>query len=128
MNTALRRRAGIFRSLGAAFLTLAVLMGAMDWHAAGEAHSFGEAAAAAGTSFSPAAVHPGQPLHLESSAVAKRPVCPFCLLRLQTAGGHLLAAVPWAPLALSGALPTGPVSAAPDASHTPREARGPPFA
>jgi hypothetical protein len=107
---------------------LAVLLGAVDWHAAGEAHSFGEAVAGAGTSFSPAAVHPNQPLHLESSEVVKRPVCPFCLLRLQTAGGHLVAAASWSPFILSGALPSGLVFATSGASHHPREARAPPVA
>jgi len=119
-------RAVPVRPFWAALLACAVFLGAVDYHPAGEGHSFGETPEAAGSSFSHAAVHPGQPVHLEASEVVTRPHCPVCLHRLQTSGGHLLAAVAMALPALASALPAGSLFASRDASRLARAARAPP--
>jgi hypothetical protein len=131
-RTAARPAAGLVRPFWAAVLAVAVFLGAVDYHPAGEVHAFGESADAAhltdaaGVSFSSSARHPNRPLHLESSKVGTRPHCPLCLHRLQTSGGHLSASPAGALPVLSSALPTGSVVATAGASHHPREARAPP--
>jgi hypothetical protein len=123
-----RSRAGILRTFWAAFLALAVSLAAVDYHPAGEAHSFGEAANPAGSSFSPTAVHPGQPVHLESSEVVKRPDCQICLHRLQTAGGHLVEVAACRVSSANRALSSGVALPASEVSRSSREARAPPVA
>jgi hypothetical protein len=112
----------------AALVACAVFLGGVDYHPAGEGHFFGETPDAAGSSFSHAAVHPGQPVHLEPSEVVTRPHCPVCLHRLQTSGGHHLAAISVALPALASALPTDYRFAFTDASRLARKARAPPAA
>jgi hypothetical protein len=119
-------RAAPVRPFWAALVACAVFLGAVDYHPAGQGHSFGELPEAAGSSFSHAAVHPGQPLHLEPSEVVTRPHCPVCLHRMQTSGGHHLAAIAMALPALASALPAGPLFASRDASRLARAARAPP--
>jgi hypothetical protein len=123
-----RSRAGTLRTFWAAFLVLAVSLAAVDYHPAGEAHSFGEAANPAGSSFSPTAVHPGQPVHLEPSEVVKRPGCQICLHRLQTAGGHLAKVAACRASSVSRTLFSGVALAASEVSRSSREARAPPVA
>jgi hypothetical protein len=109
-------------------LACVVFLGAVDYHPAGDAHAFGETANLAGSSFSSTARHPGQPLHLESSAVDVRPHCPMCLHRLQTAGSHLAPAHAAEVLIAVSAPSSGPALAARTTSCRPREARAPPAA
>jgi hypothetical protein len=134
-TTAHRPAAGLVRPFWAAALAVAVFLGAVDYHPAGEVHAFGESADAAHSahgadgaevSFSSTARHPNQPLHLESSEAGTRPLCPLCLHRLQTSGGHLSASPAGALPVLCSVLPTGSVAATAGASHHPREARAPP--
>jgi hypothetical protein len=118
----------LLRPFGAALLACAVFLSGADFHPAGDAHSFGDTPATAGVSYSPAAVHPGQPLHMEASAAATRPECPFCLHRLQTSGSHLQA-VAASPLPAPGnALGPGFALATVKTFRHLSEARGPPAA
>jgi hypothetical protein len=119
-------RAAPVRPFWVALVACAVLLGAVDYHPAGEGHSFAELPEAAGSSFSHAALHPGQPVHLEPSEVVTRPHCPVCLHRLQTSGGHLLAAIAMALPALASTLPTDYRFAFTDESRLARPARAPP--
>jgi hypothetical protein len=121
-----RSRAGLLRTVWAALLALAVALAAVDYHPAGEAHSFGEAAHPGGSGVSTAAVHPGQPVHFEPSKVEKRPECPICLHRLLTAGGHLVAVAVCRVSSSSRALFSGLAFAVSESSRSSREARAPP--
>jgi hypothetical protein len=103
-----------------------VFAGAVDYHPAGLAHGFGEPSDPSGSSFSHAAVHPGQPQHLEASDVVSRPHCPICLHRLQTAGSHLAVLSACALPAWRGALFADFATAIRTASLHPWGARGPP--
>jgi hypothetical protein len=118
----------LLRPFGAALLACSVFLSGADFHPAGDAHSFADTPAPAGVSYSPAAVHPGQPLHMEASAAATRPECPFCLHRLQTSGSHLQAVAACPLPAPSNALGSGYVLATAETSRHPSEARGPPAA
>lgn len=128
MNRNLRPRAGTCRLL-AAFLVLVVSLTAVSPHSSCGAHLFGEAAnAAEGSSFSHAAIHPGQPLHFEASEIVKRPACEICLLRLQTAGVRLVAAASCGVPSASGAVSGETVPVPCDLSRLSRPARAPPIA
>ncbi len=86
------------RGLWAGLFAAVLLLGAVDWHPAGEpSHGL---TSRAGEIYSPSASHPGQPAHLEAATSAERPACPACLHKLQTGGAHLrpvAALVPPAP-------------------------------
>jgi len=128
MSRNLRLRPGTCRLL-AAFLVLVVSLAAVSPHSSCGAHLFGEAAnAAEGSSFSHAAIHPGQPLHFEASEIIKRPACEICLLRLQTAGIHLVAAAACGVPSASGAVSSEPAPAPCGLSRLSQPARAPPIA
>lgn len=113
------------RSFWAGALAAVLLLGAVDWHPAGEPPD--SLALRAGEVYSPAAKHPHQPAHFEAADLALRPVCPVCLHHLQTSGAHLRVAVGLslpAPAAVS--MPdTGPLPSS--GSRRQDAARGPPF-
>jgi hypothetical protein len=106
----------------------AVALGSVDVHPAGEVHAFGETAAASRSQYSASAVHPRQPVHFETSDTAQRPVCPVCLLRLQTAGVRLVQGAGFEPPAEQGTLPVSLPLALADLSCQPFGARAPPLA
>jgi hypothetical protein len=128
MNRNLRSRAGTCRLL-AGFLALVVSLAAVSPHSSCGEHLFGETAnAAESSSFSHAAVHAGQPHHFEASDIVKRPACEICLLRLQTAGVHLVAAASCAVPAASGTV-FGEIASVPcEISPLSQPARAPPAA
>jgi hypothetical protein len=112
------------RASWAALFATVLLLGAIDWHPAGEPpHAL---APHTGVIYFPSASHPGQPTHLEAAKAAERPVCPACLHQLRTGGAHLRPAAALPP-------PDPRAAAAPDRSlpraldrRRPRGARGPP--
>jgi hypothetical protein len=112
------------RAARAGFFATVLLLGAVEWHPAGEPpHAL---ALSAREIYFPSASHPSQPAHLEAATSAERPVCPACLHQLQTGGVHLrsvAALVPPAPEVAAAPLlsPLRPL----DASR-PSGARGPP--
>lgn len=120
-----RPRAGRRPSPWSALLGLLLLLGALDFHPAGEHHSLLEPLGSA--EYSPEAAHPRQPVHLEPGSVVSRPFCPVCLQRAQLGGLHLAAA--------AGLLPPAPrerlsVAADPVRARgvfSPAGARGPPL-
>jgi len=124
MERPLRLRAGSCRLL-AAFLALVVSLAAVAPHSSCAAHSFG---AVESSSFSHAAVHAGQPHHFEASDIVKRPACEICLLRLQTAGVHLVAAASCGVPAASGTVSGEIVSVPCELSPLSQPARAPPAA
>lgn len=122
----LPRTASRRRPVWTALLGLLLLLGAMDFHPAGESHALldvhGDAA------WSSQAVHPEQPLHIETGEAAHRPHCPVCLQRHQLGGLDLQASTG---LALPASRPlAATLSSALTArgSHRPFGARAPPAA
>jgi hypothetical protein len=113
------------RPLWVALMGLVLLLGALDFHPAGERHSLLELPGTSG--YSPEAVHSEQPIHLESGKVVEPPHCPICLQRLQLGGLHLAATAELAPPAAQD-LPLAAVDRAP-AGGTLRSsgARAPPL-
>ena len=68
-------------------LIAVLLLGALDWHPAGDLH---DASAPSGSEiYFPGAEHPTHPAHFEQADPAHREVCPVCALRAQTSGTHL---------------------------------------
>jgi|SRR6185369_475311 len=124
MESPVHPRAGTRRIL-ALLLALAVFAATGDYHPAA-GHVFAEAAGSESSSYSHAAVHPGQPLHFEASEIVKRPVCEICLLRLQTAGAHLLESVQAVPLVAQDRVPTAAPPRAGRPALRPCSTRGPP--
>lgn len=108
----------------AAFLAAFLLLGTFDFHPAGEDHALLEALGE--VRYSPEAVHPDQPLHLEQATVAERPHCPVCLHRLHGQGAHLSGTAAVAPPALRSLFRSDPDLSAAQASRSPSGARAPP--
>jgi hypothetical protein len=113
------------RTSWSALLIAVLLLGALDWHPAGDLHD----ASAPGRSevYFPGAEHPTQPAHFEQADPAHRQACPVCALRAQTSGAHLrplaVMAPPLPELQPAGDLTCPLVSVALRSSG----ARGPPF-
>lgn len=101
-----------------------LLLGAFDWHLAGEPPE--ALVPRAGEIYFPGASHPDQPAHLEAAIPAQRPVCPTCLHNLQTSGGHLRAVRAVAPSTLATSALPDLVPLTAGGSHRPSPARGPP--
>lgn len=77
-------------------LIAVLLLGALDWHPAGDVH--GDSAQSGAQVYFPGAEHPCQPVHFEQATPAHhRPACPVCVHRVQTAGAHLRPSVAMAP-------------------------------
>ncbi len=83
------------RWLGTHLLAVFLLLGALDFHPAGETH--GGWGPGGGQVYFPDAAHPELPLHWEQAQPAERPHCDACLHRLQSPGLHLQALVSIAP-------------------------------
>ncbi|HYO13731.1 MAG TPA: hypothetical protein VE685_11105 [Thermoanaerobaculia bacterium] len=106
-------------------LLLALLVpGAVDFHAAEEAHDL--LPSLGGGVYFPEAAHPDQPLHLERADPVQRPHCPACLLHLQVRGMDLRAAVRIAPPMGRTAVTRAADASAASASRRPSGARAPP--
>lgn len=108
-----------------ALLGLVLLLGALDFHPAGESHSLVRSAGA--SEYSPEAAHPGQPIHLEAGKVVAHPHCPICLQRLQLGGLHLAAAAELAPPAARDLLPASADRTPAGRALLSSGARAPPF-
>lgn len=76
-------------------LIAVLLLGALDWHPAGDVH--GDPAAGGSQVYFPGAEHPHQPVHFEQADPAHRPVCPVCVHRVQASGAHLRPSAAMAP-------------------------------
>lgn len=112
------------RGFWAGLLAAILLLGAIDWHPAGESpHSF---LSGAGEVYFPGAEHPDQPVHFDASHPAERPACPVCLHHRQTAGAHLLAAALLVPPDLDSAAVPAPDRVNASGSSRSTGARGPP--
>jgi hypothetical protein len=112
------------RSFWAAVFAAILLLGAVDWHPAGESpHSL---LSGAGEVYFPGAEHPDQPVHFDAAQPAERPACPVCLHHLQTSGAHLLAAALLVPPALESAAAPAPDRVNASGSSRSTGARGPP--
>jgi hypothetical protein len=122
---AFRPRTGRRPSPWGALLGLFLLLGALDFHPAGDPHSLLDPRGA--SEYSPEAAHPEQPVHLEPGTVVSRPHCPVCLHRLQLGGLHLAAAADLLPPAPRERLSTtgGPRCAR--GTFSPSGARAPPL-
>jgi hypothetical protein len=121
----LHPRTGRRPSPWGALLGLLLLLGALDFHPAGELHSLLERSGS--SEYSPEAVHPGQPIHLEPGAVVSRPHCPVCLQRLQLGGLHLASAAEPVPPATRERLAATGAPRCPRGTFSPFGARGPPL-
>jgi hypothetical protein len=106
-------------------LAFAILAGATDWIPASEAHLFVDYAGDA--IGSPSAIHPDGLLHVETTAVAKRPWSPVRLHSVRAKDAKLSSAVALAPPALRSLLPESPDLAACGACNRPTGARAPPL-
>jgi len=111
-------RRGLWAGLFAAIL----LLGAVEWHPAGESHDV--LVPRSGEICIPEASHPGQPSHFDAALSAERPVCPACLHQLRTSGGHLLRVAAIAPPTLAAAAPTEPALLPAGSSRNRNDARG----
>ena len=125
-RTPLTARPGSPASIGLVLLAFALLAGATDWIPASEAHLFVDYAGNA--IGSPSAIHPDELLHVERTAVAKRPWSPIRLHPVRAKEAKLCAAVAVAPPALRSLLPESPDLAAGGACDRPTGARAPPLA
>ena len=113
------------RTPWSALLIAVLLLGALDWHPAGDLHN---ASAPSGSEvYFPGAEHPSQPAHFEQADPSHRQVCPVCALRAQTSGMHLRPAVVMAP-PLPVVRPAGdPASPLASVALRSSGARAPPF-
>lgn len=83
------------RTPWSALLIAVLLLGALDWHPAGDLH---DTSAPSGSEvYFPGAEHPSQPAHFEQADPAHRQICPVCALQAQTSGAHLRQATAMAP-------------------------------
>lgn len=120
------RRARSFPSLGMLILALVVFSGTIDRVPGRGGHLVLDAAG--DLLYSPAAIHPAQPLHVERVTVAKSTWPPIGVQRMRSKGADLCPAVTVAQLELRSLLPEPPDLASGGASHRPTGARAPPFA
>ncbi len=120
-----RPRTGRRPSLWGVLLGLLLLLGALDFHPAGELHSLLEPLGP--SEYSPEAAHPGQPIHLEPGAVVSQPHCPVCLHRLQLGGIHLAAAAELLPPATRDRLSATSDPGCARGTFSPSGARAPPL-
>lgn len=113
------------RPVGVHLLAVFLLLGALDFHPAGETH--GGWGPGGGQVYFPDAAHPELPLHWEQAQPAERPHCDACLHRLQGQSLHLQVLASIAPPP-SGDVPR-PVSSPGVArfSARPSGARAPPL-
>ncbi len=112
------------RSLWAGLFATVLLLGAIDWHPAGEPpHAF---VPNAGEIYFPSASHPGQSAHFEAATPAQRPACPVCLHNLQTGGAHLRPVAALIPPDPEAAATPNPASLPARGCHRASGARGPP--
>lgn len=112
------------RGFWAGFIAALLLLGAVDWHPAGERPD--SLVPAAGEIYFPGATHPDQPVHLEAAHAAERPHCPVCLHHLQTSGAHLRVSVLVAPPAATASAAPAPNRVNASGSSRSSGARGPP--
>lgn len=111
-------------------LTVFLLLGAIDFHPAGELH---EALGGLGGStddgnYSKSAKHPNAPAHFEQFEAGQRPVCPICLHQLRTGGAHLPVAAHLHAPSLAGFRGLISTPLLRERCAAPRGARGPPSA
>jgi hypothetical protein len=119
------RARGFQAALWAGTVAAILLLGAVDWHPAGESpHPL---VSGAGEVYFPGAEHPDQPVHFDASQPAERPACPVCLHHLRTTGTHLPAAALLVPPDLEAALAPFPNRVNASGSSRSTGARGPPF-
>src|SRR4028119_345125 len=114
------------RPVWPALLGLLLLLGAMDFHPAGESHALLDSHRDA--AYSSRAVHPEQPLHIERGEAAHRPHCPVCLQRHQLGGLALQVSTGLALPASRPLAATLPSALTPTGPHRPFGARAPPAA
>lgn len=113
------------RPFGVSLLAVFLLLGALDFHPAGEAHEgWGPGG---GQVYFPTAAHPELPLHWEQAHPAERPHCDACLHRLQSQSLHLQALVSIAPPSSGDMLRPVSGPAVPRLSVRPSGARAPPL-
>jgi hypothetical protein len=118
------RARGFWAGLWAGILAAVLLLGAADWHPAGESpHSL---LSGAGEVYFPGVEHPDQPVHFDASHPAERPACPVCLHHLRTIGAHLLATALLVPPDLESAMPLASDRVNASGSSRATGARGPP--
>jgi hypothetical protein len=126
-KNATHRRARFSTSFGVLLLAIAVFCGGIDRLPAPGVHSVVDAAGE--IFYSPSAVHPTLPLHVERATSAKRQWSPLGLhhARLKKSA-QLRAAAAIAPPQLRSFLPVAPDLAVGGAAHRPSGARAPPLA
>jgi hypothetical protein len=113
------------RALLALFIALALVAGSVEAH---DASAAAEHLAGRGTSVQVAegASHPNESRHVERSETRVHPVCPACLLQLQTVAAGVIAPVVL-PLPAGEDAPAGPVRASrPSQPSRLGSPRGPP--
>jgi hypothetical protein len=113
------------RRLAALALTPVVLLAGVELHPAGEVH---DAFARPGGAlvFLLVPEPSGRPIHLEPAHRRTLPVCPACVLQLQTGGAHLRPLAPLAPPAPRAGRRRPERVRAPRTTSAERTARGPP--
>ena len=112
------------RGSWAGVLAAVLLLGAIDWHPAGESpHS---PLPGAGEVYFPGVEHPDQPVHFDATHPAERPSCPVCLHHLRTVDAHLLAATLLVPPDLESAAVLAADRINASGSSRSSGARGPP--
>ena len=114
------------RKLCAWILAALSLATALEIHPAAEARL--ESAAAGQTLAVPAAAHPVTSTHIEASTLVEVPLCPACMLRLQTRGLHLAAVAQVALPSLSARIVTAASRPHEWQPSRPSSARAPPLA
>jgi hypothetical protein len=113
------------RPFGVSLLAVLLLLGALDFHPADEAH--GGWGPGGGQVYFPTAAHPDLPLHWEQAHPAERPHCDACLHRLQSQGLHPQAPVSIAPPSSRDVARPASGPAALRVSLRPSGARAPPL-
>ncbi len=112
------------RTPWAALLISVLLLGALDWHPAGDLHD--ATASGPGEIYFPGAEHPDQPAHFEQADPAYHPHCQACIYRMQTSGAHLRPTAALAPLVPQTREAVEPAPLRPSIALRSRGARAPP--
>ncbi|HSS48862.1 MAG TPA: hypothetical protein VLX28_07945 [Thermoanaerobaculia bacterium] len=106
-------------------LTVVLLLGALDFHPAGDLHDVLGGSTDDGA-YSKSAKHPNAPAHFEQFEAGQRPVCPICLHQLRTGGVHLPMAAHLHAPSLTGFRGLISTPLLRERCAAPRGARGPP--